>query len=436
VIWVWTAIGVAFIVWFALVLLFTPRIDYRVTTRLSPDTDEFLHTLRYTCQAEVHAGNQVEILIDGAHFYPAMLDAIRSASTSVHLEAYIFEPGEIGDLMIEALAQRARVGVDVRVVLDAIGSSRMGAGTARRLTDAGGRLAFYQPLRWHLLHRLNNRTHRELLVVDGRTAFVGGAGVADWWLRQVPPSGLNRLLARLGGRRRVRTRGPWRDTMVRIDGPVVAACQGVFAENWLECCGEILTSTLEWPRLPPAGPVDALLVRSSPADRATSSRVVFQMLIEGAGASIDICTPYFLPDRALRRALVAAVARGVRVRVIVPGSVSDQRLVRLASRRGYGELLERGVRIHEYRSRMLHAKTLLVDAIWSVVGTTNVDNRSFEHNDEINVALRESDVTLRLQRQFETDLAASDEVTLDAWRKRPVLERIVGPVCWILERQQ
>lgn len=179
-----------------------------------------------------------------------------------------------------------------------------------------------------------------------------------------------------------------------------------------------------------------MLVKSSPADRATVSRVVFQMLIEGAVTSIDISTPYFLPDRSLRRALVRAARRGVQVRVVVPGSGTDQRLVRLASRRMYRELLDAGVRIYEYRPSMTHVKALMVDGTWAILGTTNVDNRSFEHNDEVNVAFREPTVTARLRHDFEADLAASDEITLEQWAGRPIFEKIVGPVCWILERQQ
>jgi cardiolipin synthase len=290
---------------------------------------------------------------------------------------------------------------------------------ARRLREAGCRLEFYQRLTWYRLHRLNNRTHRELLIVDGRVAFTGGAGVADWWLKPVEG------------------RPAWRDTMVRIEGPIVTALQGVFAENWLECCGEILTSPREWPRCgEPAGRTAAMLVKSSPSDRATVSRVVFQMLIDGAVSDIAISTPYFLPDRALRRSLARAAGRGAEVRVVVPGASTDQRLVRLASRRLYGELLESGVRIYEFRPSMTHVKALLVDRTWAIVGTTNFDNRSFEHNDEVNVAFREAAVTARLHSDFESDLAASDEITLDNWTGRSWFEKLVGPVCWILERQQ
>ena len=414
----WTIIGIGFVVWFALVLLFTPRIDYHVTSPLRPDSDDFLRVVQFGCGAAIHRDNRVEVLTNGAQFYPAMRDAIRAARCSVNLEAYIMQPGAAADMLIDAMVERAQAGVDVRIVLDSIGSARMGGKTARRLRDAGCTLSFYQPIRWYRLHRLNNRTHRELLVVDGRVAFTGGAGVADWWL--LPQ----------------KRAGAWRDTMVRVEGPVVAALEGVFAENWLECCGEILTGPREWPVLQGEGPVQAMVVKSSPSDRATTSRVLFQMLIEGAVTHVDISTPYFLPDRSMRRALVRAAQRGVEVRVVVPGRATDQRFVRLASRRLYKELLTGGVRIYEYKPAMTHVKALVVDDVWAVVGTTNFDNRSFEHNDEVNLALREPEVTQRLRADFEADLAASDAITLEAWRRRPWLEKVVGPVCWILERQQ
>ena len=413
----WAIIGIGFIVWFALVLLFTPRIDYHVTAPLRPDSDDFLRVVQAGCQATMHLQNRVEVLTNGAQFYPAMRDAIATAENSINLEAYIMQPGDAADMLIDAMVERAKAGVEVRIVLDAIGSTGMGGTAARRLRDAGCQLNFYQPIRWYRLHRLNNRTHRELLVVDGRIAFTGGAGVADWWYKPV--------------------HGPtWRDTMARIEGPAAAAIQGTFTENWLEACGEILTGPRHWPALERAGPAGAMLVKSSPADRATPSRVVYQMLIDGAVASIDISTPYFLPDKSFRRALVRAAQRGVQVRVIVPGRHTDQRWVRLTSRRLYRELLEAGVRMYEYRPAMTHVKAVMVDGVWAMIGTTNIDNRSFEHNDEVNVAFREHGVTARLRHDFEADLAASDEVTLAMWFSRPAFEKIVGPICWILERQQ
>jgi cardiolipin synthase len=324
----------------------------------------------------------------------------------------------VADQFIEALSDRARKGVNVTIVVDAIGSFSLWGRPVRRLRRAGCRIESYQRFHWYRLARLNNRTHRELLIIDGRIAFAGGAGIADWWLH---PN---------GGKR------PWRDTMARVEGPVVAALQGVAAENWLECCGEIMTGPEYFPDLDPAGETTAFVVKSSPSDRATASRVAFQLLMEGADQHVHIATPYFLPDRAFRRSLVGIAARGVALHVIVPGRETDQKWVRLASRRMWGQLLEAGIRIYEYRLAMIHAKVLVVDGLWAVLGTTNLDNRSFEHNDEVNIALRDEQVARRLLDDYSRDIENSDEITLEAWRRRPLWEKIVGPFVWILERQQ
>jgi cardiolipin synthase len=374
--------------------------------------------LQSTCQAELHHGNQVTVYTNGAEFYPAMLEAIRNATRSVNMECYIFQPGRIADQFIEALSDRARKGLNVTIVVDAIGSFNLWGRPVRRLRAAGCRIESYQRLRWYSLARFNNRTHRELLIVDGRVAFAGGAGIADWWAF---PKG---------------RRPAWRDTMAKFEGPIVAALQGVSAENWLECCGEILSGPEYFPDVPRDGDTTAIVVRSSPSDRATVSRVAFQVLIEGAEQEVRIATPYFLPDRTLRAALAETSKRGVQITVVVPGPHTDQRWVRIASRRLYGELLAAGVRILEYQPAMTHVKALLVDDHWAIVGTTNVDNRSFEHNDEVNVALLDRAINKRLLNDFERDVASSREVTLDAWKHRPLWERIIGPVVWILERQQ
>jgi cardiolipin synthase A/B len=414
-----TVAGGVFLVWLVLVFLFTPGINYHLSQRTSVHDKDFLYTLQSTCQAALHHGNRVTLFTDGPAFYPAMLEAIRGAKRSINMECYIFESGKVGREFIDALSERSRNGVNVTIVVDAIGSFSLWGRPVSRLRAAGVRIMSYQALRWHSLHRINNRTHRELLVVDGRTAFIGGAGVADWWRE---PTG--------------RRQRPWRDTMARIEGPVVAAIQGVAAENWLECCGEILTGRDFFPDLKPCGDTTAFVVKSSPSDRATASRVTFQLLIEGADHSVRISTQYFLPDRAFRRALVGMAQRGVQISVIVPGKHTDQKWVRLASRRMWGELLAAGIRIFEYQPAMTHAKILVVDDLWCVLGTTNIDNRSFEHNDEVNLAMRDATVAARLLQDYERDLAASREVTLAKWQRRPVWEKIAGPFIWIAERQQ
>jgi cardiolipin synthase len=414
-----TVAGGVFLVWLVLVFLFTPGINYHLSRRTSVHDKDFLYTIQSTCQAALHHGNRVTLLTDGPEFYPAMLEAIKGARRSINMECYIFQDGRIADQFTDALSERARNGVNVTVVVDAIGSFSMWGRPVARLRAAGVRIMSYQALRWYSLHRINNRTHRELLVIDGSIAFAGGAGVADWW-----------AFPSEGGRR------PWRDTMARIEGPVVAAVQGVTAENWLECCGEILTGRDYFPELKPCGETTAFVVKSSPADRATASRVTFQLLTEGADQTVRIATPYFLPDRAFREALVAMAERGVKVSVILPGRHTDQKWVRLASRRMWGQLLKAGIRIFEYQPVMIHAKVLIVDDLWTVLGTTNIDNRSFEHNDEVNVAMRDPAVAARLLQDYERDLADSVEATLERWQRRPLWEKIVGPFIWILERQQ
>jgi cardiolipin synthase len=413
-----TIIGGVFIAWLILAVLFMPHIPYHIQSAIDARSDHCVHVLESTCQTHLEPGNRVEIFTNGDRFYPAMLDAIRQARETVTMECYIFKKGAIGEQFVEALCERGRAGVRVTIVMDAIGSFGAFRKLSKPLQDAGCRVAAYKQFTWYRLGRLNNRTHRELLVVDGTVAFAGGAGVADWW--GMP----------------LRGKPMWRDMMARIEGPVVARVQGVLSENWLECCGEIMTGPETYKPHTKVGDVAAFAVKSSPSDRSTASRALFQTLIEGAHASVLISTPYFLPDKSFREAIRRTASRGVAFIVIVPGSHTDQRWVRLASRRMYGQLLEAGVRMFEYEAGMTHIKALLVDQLWAVIGTTNFDNRSFEHNDEVNVAFRDRGVTARVATDLEADLKECKEVTLDAWRRRPVWEKLIGTVAWILERQQ
>jgi cardiolipin synthase len=413
-----TIIGGAFVAWLILASLFTPHIPYHIEADVDSTSDHFVRVIESTCQATFKTGNRIEIFTNGDRFYPAMLEAIRQASETVNLECYIFRNGDIGRRFIDALVERGRAGVRVTVVMDAIGSFGAFRRSAKPLRAAGCRVEPYHRLKWYSLARLNNRTHRELLVVDGRIAFVGGAGVADWWAG------------------RFKGKPMWRDTVARLEGPVVSDIQGVLAENWLECCGEILTGPETYKEHRKVGEAAAVTVKSSPADRSTSSRVLFQTLIEASNHRVQIATPYFLPDKALRDAFKRTANRGVEITVVVPGARTDQRWVRLASRRLYGELLACGVRVFEYDAGMTHAKVLLVDDLWAVIGTTNLDNRSFEYNDEVNVAIRNAGVAARLVTDFDADRARSREITLEIWRARPILEKLLGTIAWILERQQ
>ncbi len=413
-----TYFGAAFLVWFVLVLLFAPHIPYKLDAPIDLSSDHFIRMIEAACQGAYKRGNTIDVMTDGPAFYPAMLDAIRGARETVNMEVYMFKRGEVADRFVEALAERARAGVRVTLVMDAVGSLGNYQNIAGRLRPSGCRVEPYQRLKWYRLARLNNRTHRELLVIDGEVAFVGGAGIADWWMKP------------LGGK------PIWRDMMARIEGPVVTAIQGIAAENYLECCGAILSGEDVYKDLPEVGRSGAFVVKSSPADRATASRVLFQTLIEGAERSVRISTPYFLPDKAFRRALTRVLARGVSITAIVPGPVTDQRFLRLASRRSYGTLVKAGMRILEYQPGMTHVKTMIVDDLWSVIGSTNLDNRSFEHNDEMNVAIRCPATAARLTRDFEADAQKSRQVTFADWRRRPIWEKLIGTLTWLLERQQ
>jgi cardiolipin synthase len=326
--------------------------------------------------------------------------------------------------MLAALEERARAGVRVRLILDRYGSLLTPKRYFRSLQRAGGELHWYQPIAWYTLKRLNNRTHRDLLIVDGEVGFVGGMGVADYWTG--PP-------------RRGR---PWRDTMIRVSGPLAKGLQTAFAENWLEASGEILhdedfTHAAPGELQPPApGSGIALVVNSAPSEgRSTRARALFQILVASARVSIRIASPYFLPDRSLLRELVRAARRGVSVTLLLPGRWNNHPLTRLGSRRRYGVLLEAGVAIHEYQPTMMHAKVMVVDGLWSVLGSTNFDHRSFGLNDEVNVAIFGRDLATRLEADFAADLALSAAIGMEDWRRRALGERAFALLARVLERQ-
>ncbi|MDB5322600.1 MAG: phospholipase D/Transphosphatidylase [Phycisphaerales bacterium] len=412
-----------------LLILFEPGLKYEVTAPEHPlDSDQFLCLLGALSDAQVHRDSRVQVLTNGAAFYEAQLEAIRGARRSINLEAYIFLKGDIGRRFVDALTERARAGVKINVVIDAIGSFATWDRTFAPLREAGGRVCWYQPIRWYTLKRFNNRTHRELLIVDGQTGFIGGAGIGDNWLTGE------------------KDEPAWRDTVVRVTGDLTIGLQTTFAENWLEAADEILIGDEYFPACKQSTEDDGqstpneamgLVVISSPsAGRSTRARVLFQTLLASAKQSIHINSPYFLPDRSVQRELIRAVQRGVKVTIITPGEHSDHLMTRRASRRRYGELLKGGAEIYEYQPAMIHAKVLVIDGTWSVVGSTNFDNRSFGLNDEVNLAAKCRPLAARLNEDFLRDLQASHQITLDDWRRRPLSERIVETLGRVIERQQ
>ena len=402
-------------------LLFEPGLPYRVQpSAIKLESSEFLNYLSAIVNARPFTLQEVEVLNSGEATFAAELAAIRGARSSIHLEAYLFLRGRMADEMLAALEERARAGVRVRLIADRYGSLRTPWRYFAALRRAGGQVYWYQPVAWYTLKRLNNRTHRDLVIVDGEVGFVGGIGVADYW---VGPPGRGR---------------PWRDTMVRVTGDLVKGLQTAFAENWLEASGEILPAEdfAPSPDVMPAGRGHALVVSSSPSEgRATRARMLFQILVASARRSILICNPYFIPDRSLCRELVRAAQRGVAVTLLMPGAWNNHPLVRLASRRRYGLLLENGVAIHEYQPAMMHAKVMVVDGAWSVLGSTNFDNRSFGLNDEVNVAILQRTLAAQLEADFAADLLQCLAVKIEEWRRRPLTERAFAVLARVLERQ-
>jgi cardiolipin synthase len=416
-------IALALIASYTLAGIFGPSPNYEITCRdqlPANNSDAFITLVESLADAPVNRAGRFQVFTNGPSFYPAELDAIRSAQHSVSLEAYIFSRGEIGKLYLEALTERARAGLRVNVLLDAFGSAGVGKGYFSSLIQAGGKLAFYNSPTWYRLLQLDHRTHRELLIVDGRIGFIGGAGIADQWFKGVHKHPV------------------WRDTMLRVEGDAVPNLQATFAENWLAATGQLLVGDPWFPTLDCPDPTAALVVNSTPTiGGSTRARVLFQLLLASAQHSISITTPYFLPDKSLTRELCRAVEeRHVKIRILVPGHKSDHMLTRSTSRGGYGPLLKSGAEVYEYQPAMIHAKVLVVDELWTVVGSTNFDNRSFGLNDEVNLAVRDTPLAHRMQLDLAHDLLQSRRVTLDEWQHRPITERAPELLGWIFERQQ
>lgn len=417
-------LAVAALAWQAfqlLMALFAPVMRYQIERFEVPalDSEKFLRTLEALTDAQINHHSSLKVLTNGEEFYNAELQAIREATRSINLEAYIFQRGGVAGKFIAALAERARAGVKVNLVLDAVGSFSTSRAYCRELLDSGGKISFYHPINWRSVANINNRTHRELLVIDGRCGFIGGAGIADHW-----------LIDKKGHRR-------WRDTVIRVEGDVVSNLQATFAENWLETTGEVIFGDEYFPELKAAANARAMQINSSPsAGGSTRARILFQALVSAARSNIRITTPYFLPDSSMLRELVRAAQRGVNIEIIVPGKKSDHGLTRSSSRRLYGNLLKAGVRIYEYQPAMIHAKIMVVDGLWSVTGSTNFDNRSFGINDEVNLAACDQTLAAELSDDFVADVAASREVTLQDWKRRSLLEKLHEAVGWALQRQQ
>ncbi|MBC8133032.1 MAG: cardiolipin synthase B [Deltaproteobacteria bacterium] len=352
------------------------------------------------------AGNQVTMLVNGDQIFPAMLAAIRAAKQTINFETYIYWSGEVGRAFSEALSERARAGVKIHVLLDWVGSGKADKSLIEAMSQAGAEVEKYHPLRWYSLSRINNRTHRKLLVVDGRVGFTGGVGIADLWSGNAEDP------------------DHWRDTHYRLEGPAVAQMQSVFMDNWRKTRALVLHGPEYFPALSPAGDQLAQVFRSSARDGAETVRLMYLLSIAAAAKSIRMENAYFVPDELSRRMLVKARQRGVRVEIIVPGRHTDSQVVRQASRAQWGELLDAGVEIYEFQPTMMHCKVMVVDELWTTVGSTNFDNRSFHLNDEANLDILDAKFAAENLRQMDLDKARSRLVTRGDWSRRPWSMRV------------
>ena len=350
------------------------------------------------------AGNRVEVLLNGEQIFPAMLAAIREARFSITLANYVWETGAIADELAAALAERCRSGVGVNVLVDAVGSHLMSKENQALLRDSGCHFVRFHALSPVNPKRFNHRNHRRVLVVDGRLGFTGGTGIGTKWT---------------GDGRHV---GHWRQTDVKVEGPIVRHLQAAFAENWRDETGILLGGDAYFPEIAARGELSAQSVKSSPGGGSPEAYALFMLAIEGARKSIEISSPYFVPDHDIAAAFARAAARGVRVTIMVAGEADSvvDRVVRLASRAEFGRALEGGVKIYEYRDAMLHAKTATIDGVWASIGSINMDSRSFGLNHEGSLVVYDAGIARRLEEIYREDLRFAKEVTIEEWRRRGI----------------
>ena len=383
----------------------------------SIDSPEFVGTVAGASGSPFLEGNTLELLNNGDAFYPSMLAAINRADRSITIEAYIYWAGEIGAVFAAALADRAKAGCRVKILLDAIGSASIGSEILDLLEAGGCQVAWYNPIRWYTLGRFNNRTHRKSLIVDGEVAFTGGAGIADHW--------------------RGNASGPheWRDMQIRLEGPAVVPLQTGFAHNWQQTTGELLSGDAYYPVIGSRGSLSVQTLLSSPETGASNVRTMYYLSIVCARQSIYIANPYFVPDPVAIETLIEAKQRGVEVRIMVSGIRNDNWLARQNSVRLFGRLLAAGIEIQEFNRTMLHHKTMVVDGRWVTLGTANFDNRSFAHNEESNVCFVDRALAEQLHAIFRDDLKGCERVTIERWRRRGGWTRAQEIVAALLQEQ-
>ncbi|MBA3775140.1 MAG: cardiolipin synthase B [Betaproteobacteria bacterium] len=419
IIWIVVAI-IATLGGIVLVLNLLPgekQVEQRIPRLYSANEPAYQRSMGVLLGPAILQGNRVDTLLNGAQIFPAMLGEIEKARQTITFETYIYWEGAIGEQFAEKLAERSRAGVKIHVLLDWVGSQRMKPELLDRLTAAGVEIERYHPLSWYHVARLNNRTHRKLLVVDGRVGFTGGVGIADKWDGNAQDA------------------DHWRDTHFRVEGPVVAQMQATFLDNWMKVRGEVLHGDAYFPPLTPHGSQPAQMFSTSPSGGSESMHLMYLLAITAARQSIDLSSAYFVPDEMTIQSLIDAAQRGVRIRVIVPGTHTDSETVRRASRATWGPMLKAGVKIFEYQPTMFHVKMMVVDGLVASFGSTNFDERSFRLNDEANLNVYAADFAGRQLTDFERDLGQTREITYTQWFERPLAEKVWEHLAALLRSQ-
>jgi cardiolipin synthase len=402
-----TAVVTALIVVVTINLLSGERKTEReISSLFGVEAPEFSRAASVLFGAPLVAGNEVRPLYNGRQIFGAMLEEIGRARRSITFETYIYWSGDIGAAFTKALVERAHAGVKIHLIIDAVGSAKMDSTQLREMTNAGAEVEKYRAVRWYNLDRINNRTHRKLLVVDGRIGFTGGVGIADKWDGDADSP------------------DHWRDTHFRVSGPVVAQMQATFVAHWLATRGALLQGDAYFPPLSQAGEMPAQMVSSAENDGTESIRLLYLLSIAAARHSILLANSYFVPDDLSVRTLIAARRRGVDVQIIVPGPQIDSEVTRAASRRKWAPLLEAGIAISEFQPTMFHCKVMVVDDLWVSVGSTNFDSRSFRLNAEANLNVIDRGLASQERRAFEKDRLRSRPIALADWNRRPLLDRV------------
>jgi cardiolipin synthase len=406
----WLATGVAGAVLIGIVLLNVwpqeKQLQHRLGHVSAVESAQFRREIGTVLGPGISEGNAVEDFQNGERIFPAMLAAIRGAQRSINMETYIYWSGDVSKKFVAALTERSRAGVKVHVLADWAGSTRMSQDAIDALRAGGVRFEFFHPLHWYSLDRINNRTHRKLLVVDGQVAFNGGVGIADAW----EGNGLQP--------------DHWRDMQFRVEGPAVAQMEAIFGQNWLATTGEALLGPDYYPEVPCGGDLAAQAFASSPDGGSENMQLMYLMAIDGARRSIDLEAAYFVPDELTLTALRDAMKRGVRVRLVVPGPHVDSTVTRNASQAQWGAMLQAGAHIYRYQPALFHNKLMVVDGYLTIGGSANFDNRSFQLNDESNINIYGRDFAAHMTDVIDRDIGRSRELTLAQWRDRPWRQRM------------